>query len=265
MRRAIIVLTAVAVMVCLAGGIALAKNIKCPTKRGTHLCVGTNNPDTITGTNKMDKIRARGGDDQVTARGGNDKVSGGDGGDIIDGGPGNDTLNGGSNATGTLEGVGGGAGDDTLVESAGPDRYFFGADWGQDQITGDGDPLPGHDNDDVCFVCSGGLSPSVPLTINLSTGSATDGTNTVTWTAGIIEDATGGNGGDIITGSSVSNTVNGFAGADTIDVSNDPTGAADTVNCGGSPPNGDGVTDTVTKNSGDQTMNCESDNVTNAP
>lgn len=199
--------------------------------------------------------------DQVMARGGKDKVSGGDGADIIDGGPGNDTLNGGPNVTGTLEGVGGGAGDDTLVESAGPDRYFFGVDWGQDQITGDGDPSPGFNNDDVCFVCSGGPSPSVPLTINLATGTATDGTNNANWTALIIEDATGGNGGDTITGSSHTNNVNGFLGADNINVSGDPSGASDTVNCG---LNGS-ATDTVTKDPGDQTVNCGSDTIINVP
>jgi len=261
-----ILLTALAVMVCLAGGIALAKNIQCPTKRGTHLCVGTNNPDTITGTNKSDKIRARGGDDQVTARGGNDKVSGGDGADIIDGGPGNDTLNGGANLTGTLEGVGGGAGDDTLVESAGPDRYLFGADWGQDQITGDGDPSPGYDNDEVCFVCSGGPSPSGTLTINLTTGTATDGTNNVSWTPLIIEQAIGSTGGDTITGSSRANFINGFTGADNINVSGDPTGASDTVDCGGNPTTGgDGAMDIVTKDLNDQTINCGSDTILIGP
>lgn len=260
MRRTTLFVAVIALMIFLAGGVALAKNISCPTKPGTNLCVGTNNADTITGTNRADTIRARGGNDNVTALGRGDKVSGGGGGDILDGGGGADTLNAGPNTSGELDGVLGGPGNDTLVESTGQDRYLFGENWGQDQITGDGDPLPAHDDDDVCFVCSGGASPSVPLSINLTTGTATDGTNSVTWNAPIIESATGGYGGDTITGNSLSNNINGFLGADTIDVSGDPTGASDTVNCGN-----DTVTDTVTKDPNDQTLNCATDSVTTVP
>jgi hypothetical protein len=272
MRRAMIMLTVVAVMVFVAGGIALAKNISCARQDG-NVCLGTNNMDNITGTNRADTIKARGGNDTVTARGGRDKVFGQNGGDVLEGGPGNDTLNAGPNTPSVLEGVGGGEGDDTLVESTGPDRFFFGVDWGQDQITGNGDQMPLRDNDDVCFVCSGGPSPSNPLTINLATGQAFEtaagstGANTVTWTAGIIENATGGNGGDTIMGSSVSNIVNGFAGADNINVSGDPSSASDTVDCGGG-PSGDGATDTVTKDSGDfltPTGSCASDTIINVP
>jgi hypothetical protein len=71
--------------------------------------------------------------------------------------------------------------------------------------------------------------------------------------------------GDTITGSSISNYVNGFTGADTINVSRDPTAASDSVNCGGNSPNGDGVIDTVTKDPNDQTQNCGSDNMTSVP
>ena len=265
MRRATLLFTAVVVVILLAGGVALAKNISCARQDG-RVCVGTNNADVITGTNKRETIKARGGDDQVSARGGNDKVFGQDGSDVLDGGPGDDTLDAGPSNPGQLEGVGGGEGNDTLVESAGPDRFFFGVDWGHDQITGDGDVLPARDNDDVCFVCSGGPSTSTPLTIDLASGQAFEtaagsatSPNTVTWTAGIIEDATGGIGGDNITGSSVPNRVNGYLGADTINVADGNGG--DIVDCGAN----DGVTDTVTKDTGDTTLNCASDTVTNVP
>jgi len=64
-------------MVCLAGSIALAKNINCARQDG-RVCVGTNKGDCITGTNKSERIRTLGGNDTVLARGGKDKVSGGD-------------------------------------------------------------------------------------------------------------------------------------------------------------------------------------------
>jgi hypothetical protein len=78
----------------------------------------------------------------------------------------------------------------------------------------------------------------------------------------ISNSGAGGNGGDAIIGSSVSNNVNGLAGADNINVSGDPTGDSDTVNCGVDSVT-DSVADTVTKDRNDQTMNCDSDNVTN--
>jgi len=55
-------LTVVAVLVLVAGGIALAKNISC-ARQDSKVCRGTNNADAITGTNKADTIKARGGDD----------------------------------------------------------------------------------------------------------------------------------------------------------------------------------------------------------
>lgn len=263
MRRATILLAAVAVMVSLAAGMALAqKNISCAMQEG-KVCLGTNRSDNITGTNRADTIKARGGkNDTVTARGGNDKVFGQSGPDFLDGGPGNDTLNAGLNVSGQLEGVAGGAGNDTLVESAGPDRFIFGPDWGNDQISGDGDQIS-FDNDDVCFACGiGSLTSGV--TINLATGQAFEtaggstGPNTVTWTPGIIEYAVGSAAGDTITGSTRSNVVNGQLGADTINVS----GGNDFVNCGG-----DSATDTVTRDTGDLIIgdSCNGDTITTVP
>lgn len=261
-RRTIPLLMAMAAALVLASGVALAKSIRCPTKQGTHKCIGTNNADTITGTNRADIIKARGGDDTVTARSGKDKVYGEDGADQLDGGPGNDTLDGGPNATNTLEGIVGGTGDDTLVESAGPDRYVFGPGWEHDQITGDTSLESA--NDDVCFAC-GPNAMSTSVTIDLGVGTATDGTNTVSWNAPIIENATGGFGADTITGGSVANVIDGSSGADTINVSGDPSGASDFVSCG-SGPSGDGATDTVTKDPNDDLgTNCGSDTVIVVP
>ena len=158
----------------------------------------------------------------------------------------------------------GGPGDDTLVESAGPDRYGFESGWGQDQIPGNGDPLPARDNDGLCFACGIGVV-TTPLTINLAAGTATDGTNNVTWDAAtepFIENVTGGSAGDNIVGSARSNVVSGFDGADTINVSGDPTTASDFVSCG----DGDGDTDTITKDPGDSLhTNCASDTIITVP
>jgi hypothetical protein len=142
-----------------------------------------------------------------------------------------------------------------LVESPGQDVYAFGEGWGEDTITGDGDqPGVQPDGDRVCFACGTHSVPAdVSVTINLATGTATDGTNTVTWDATVpfIENAFGGSGGDNITGSTRLNVVHGFQGSDTINVSGDPTSGADFVDCG------DG-TDTVIQDAGDTAQNCES-------
>lgn len=164
-----------------------------------------------------------------------------------------------------MEALIGGAGDDQLVESAGPDRHVFGAAWGRDRITGDGDPQPGINNDDVCFNC--GPSPvTAGLVIDLAAGTAYEnaagpaGPNAVTWTPGIIEFAVGGTGADAIAGSGRDNVVNGSGGADSIYVAGD--GGGDFVNCGS-----DSVTDTVTKDAGDtlQGTSCNGDTIVTAP
>ena len=255
MRRTAILVGAMAMLIVLVGGVALARSISCPNK-DNRLCVGTNQADTMAGANRMDTIKARGGNDTVTARGGKDIVNGGDGGDFLDGGTGNDTLNGGPNPDNTNEFLDGATGNDTLAESPGPDRYGFLTGWGQDRITGDGDQLPLRDNDELCFACGTGVN--APLAINLAAGTATDGTNNVTWDAAtepFIEDVTGGSADDNIVGSRRANVVSGFNGADTINVSGDPTTASDFVSCG----DGDGDADTVTKDPGDQLhQNCTS-------
>jgi hypothetical protein len=117
MRRTALLITAMAVAILVAGGVALAKTISCAKQDG-RVCLGTNNADVITGTNKADIIKARGSGmqvDQVMARGGRDKVFGGDGADHLFGGGGSDTLNGGPNLTTPTDSdfLAGEAGNDT--------------------------------------------------------------------------------------------------------------------------------------------------------
>jgi Ca2+-binding RTX toxin-like protein len=94
MRRATLLTAAVALMLVLASGIALAANIK-----------GTDGNNFLRGTNSADNIGARGGNDEVRARAGADKVFGGtqrdtlygmENGDLVVGGDGNDFLDGGT-------------------------------------------------------------------------------------------------------------------------------------------------------------------------
>ena len=237
-----------------ASGMALAA-ISCTADT---TCLGTNDNDEITGTTGDDTIKAGAGNDAVVARGGEDKVFGQGGIDgPLDGGAGNDTLNGGPNDNTALEWLIGGRGNDTLVESPGIDRYIFGPGWGQDVITGNGDQ-PGFpaDSDSLCFNC--GTAVTAGVTVKLAEGTATDGTNTITWDPAVtfIEGAYSGGGADEITGSAHSDVVWSGWGADTIDVSG---GDSDVINCGYHDPD----VDTVTMDSGDFIVpgSCEGDTV----
>jgi hypothetical protein len=85
MKRAILLLAAMAVALGLASGIALAATI-----------VGTDNNETLIGTRYADYIRANGGADVVRGRGGPDQLYGNGGQDRIYGGFGKgDRLHGG--------------------------------------------------------------------------------------------------------------------------------------------------------------------------
>jgi Ca2+-binding RTX toxin-like protein len=109
----------------------------------------------------------------------------------------------------------GGVGDDALNGGGevidGDDLYIFEVGWGNDSIT---DPAG---TDRLFF---GDLPATSPVTVDLAAGTATDGTNTVTWSPhvieNIIENATGGIAGDIIHGNASDNTLNGQGGNDTM-------------------------------------------------
>jgi Ca2+-binding RTX toxin-like protein len=73
MRRVVLLLTAMAVTLVVASGVALAVNR-----------IGTDGPNTLRGTN---------GNDNLLGKGGNDDVRGGGGSDYTVGGRGNDFLN----------------------------------------------------------------------------------------------------------------------------------------------------------------------------
>jgi Ca2+-binding RTX toxin-like protein len=84
MRKTVLLLVSMALAVLLAGGVALAANVK-----------GTEYDDVLTGTESRDTIIPFAGNDTVYALGGNDDVRHSFGDDTIYGGAGNDTLRGG--------------------------------------------------------------------------------------------------------------------------------------------------------------------------
>jgi Ca2+-binding RTX toxin-like protein len=84
MRRIVLVPATMALAILLAGGVALAANIK-----------GDGSDNVLTGTELRDTINPFGGNDTVYALGGNDDVRHSFGDDTIYGGAGNDTLRGG--------------------------------------------------------------------------------------------------------------------------------------------------------------------------
>jgi Ca2+-binding RTX toxin-like protein len=124
-RRALLLMTMMAVALVVAGGMALAANITCPNSIG-NLCVGTKEADTMTGTDQADEMRGRGGGDTMHARDGDDTPFGGAGNDEILAGLGDDSSV-------------GGAGDDSLSGGNGDDTYSFSADWGADRIPEEGE------------------------------------------------------------------------------------------------------------------------------
>jgi hypothetical protein len=109
MRRTLTMLSAMAVMVVLASGVALAVNqVTCPglvdpsdPDSGGALCEGTTKADQITGSPYSETIYAyagndivdgQAGDDFIFGDRGSDKLTGGEGSDYVVGGDGNDTI-----------------------------------------------------------------------------------------------------------------------------------------------------------------------------
>ena len=237
MRRVILLLVAGAFLLTLAGGVALAKNIKCPN-RDNNLCVGTNQNDTMTGTRRADTIKARGGFDTVMAGRGTDKVFGQGYADSLNGGPGNDVLYGGD----------------------GGDFYHFAQGWGKDRII----DTPIIDNDldsghmvDFRLVTDG-------LTINMTSGTGPEvknasETNTVNWDNDLIDAVFDGQGNDTIFGRDVGDNIQALAGGidvvgagggDDLVFAKDGVGG-DMIDCGA------GTNDVVIRDAGDTAINCE--------
>ena len=157
-----------------------------------------NGNNRITGTSAADTIEGLGGNDTLLGEGGHDRLDGGSGRDTLRGGDGNDTLIGNS-------------GNDALYGGSGNDLLFMlfgsGSSYGADTIDG------GSGTDQINF-----LSAPTPVFVDLSAGTARGGGDMGSGSARLIniEDVFGGDGGDRITGSSLSNVLSGSFGNDVI-------------------------------------------------
>jgi hypothetical protein len=112
MRRLILLLTAMALTLVLASGVALAVNK-----------IGTNGPDILRGTNGADNLIGKGGNDGLFGLGGRDNLLGGEGKDWVLGGNERVPLGGDKNLAGGPgnDGVLGGNGSDTMLGGSGND------------------------------------------------------------------------------------------------------------------------------------------------
>jgi Ca2+-binding RTX toxin-like protein len=197
---------------------------------GDHI-VGTAAANTLTGTPF---------DDWIQGLGNNDILNGGLGGDLLEGGAGNDTLNGDAGNDVLI----GGAGTDAINGGAGNDIISYVVGDGADNINGGADTdtlsIAGTIGSDTLNVIFNGALTGVgggaatlanveavnadlgvgidtlvyaagsgAVTVNLTTHSASGFTS-----ISGIENVTGGNGNDTLTGDALGNALNGGGGND---------------------------------------------------
>ncbi len=148
--------------------------------------------DTKTG---IDTTATASANDIINGDAGNDKLSGGDGSDTINGGSGNDIIEEIGNRTNDNNNIlNGGDNDDTIYSILASNTIDGGT--GTDTLRYD------HFTDFI----------TVPLTINVQTGTATNGTNSDSFSN--IEIFYGGTGNDTFIGNASNNTFHGNAGDD---------------------------------------------------
>ena len=148
--------------------------------------------------------------DVMKGRGGADTLSGADGSDRVDGGPGNDTKVSGDGGADLLFG---GQGNDVLRGGTGDDVLHGGP--GADELHGEGD------TDTASYAYSEG---AVTVTVN-GAASANTGGDAAGDTLSGIENLTGSDFGDILTGDRNANVLDGGPGDDVLK----PKGGADRI------------------------------------
>ena len=190
--------------------------------------VGAGN-DTVHGAGGGDDIDGGAGNDHLYGDAGNDYIIGGAGDDTIDGGDGdsdtvaytdagsgvtvnlaNGTASGADSGTDTLSGierVRGSAHADALTGDSG-DNQFFGLGGNDTLVGGDGWDIARYDRD-------ANYGGSAGVTVDLSTGSATDGFGDTDTLSG-IEGVAGTNSADSLTGDDNDNWLEGRDGVDTL-------------------------------------------------
>jgi Ca2+-binding RTX toxin-like protein len=169
---------------------------------------GTSANDTLPGTSLPEIIVGLDGNDSISGLGGSDNISGQAGADTLDGGPGNDELDGGNGNDLLIGGTGndqvlGGLGQDTLIGGDGNDVLY--PQTGNDSIDG------GAGVDILAY----GLDPGTTgVAASLKTGVAT-GSGWIQTFAN-IENLSGGNFDDQLTGDDGRNLIDGHSGNDTL-------------------------------------------------
>jgi Ca2+-binding RTX toxin-like protein len=172
-------------------------NAETDTISGIELYYMSNLDDTLTGSNAADTVYGNNGDDVFKGNGGDDTLFGDGGNDTMDGGAGTDILY-------------GGADDDLFNGSIGTND-----DGARDTMDG------GADNDTVSFQRASLAGDVTSIVVDL----ADNGAKTiVTLNDGVsgdpyimnIENVTGTNGDDTITGNNLTNILSGLDGDDTL-------------------------------------------------
>ncbi|MEQ9491210.1 MAG: LamG-like jellyroll fold domain-containing protein [Alphaproteobacteria bacterium] len=204
---------------------------------GSDIIDGGSDADTIFGGNDADDLRGNTGDDILYGDAGNDILSGGDGSDILNGGAGDDVLLGdagndviyGDAGNDILQGGSGtdvllgGAGDDTLLADGDGD-FFAGGTAEFLDVNQDGRPDAGVNQGNFTQVSDSSTNDTVSYAgaTTTVTASLTSNTGTVAGGAGVdvyvgIENLTGGDADDLLTGSTGANVLAGGAGNDVLD------------------------------------------------
>jgi Ca2+-binding RTX toxin-like protein len=228
-RRAILLMTTMALALVLGSGVALALNVVNCEGSGIK-CVGTNKADLIKGTNGLDAIYARDKNDTLKGFGRGDALLGQKGNDTLLGGRGQDFVIGGED-------------DDTLRGEDALDIYYFErSEWGQDTIVEDSSSsnivrLPDKETFSGTITTKLTSDPALPEVTN------SENASTVNWSGNVISVVIGSTGNDMVTGNEEANdifdgegretdtdTITAAGGNDLIDVQD---GAADDkVECG---------------------------------
>jgi Ca2+-binding RTX toxin-like protein len=142
MQRIVLLLGSMAAAMVLAGGVAFAATVYCPTDPDRDVCNGTEEADVLVGRDpEMDHIFGDGGDDKADGYGGYDTIVGEAGNDTLYGGEGQDTMGGSTGADSVYGGddvddISGDEGNDFLHGGPGSDDISAGS--GKDQIRGGG-------------------------------------------------------------------------------------------------------------------------------
>jgi Ca2+-binding RTX toxin-like protein len=183
----------------LSGGQSVGGGMGTDTLLGITSLIGSSFNDVLTGDSANNQLQGNAGDDTLSGGGGADYLAGGAGNDSLDGGDGNDQL-----YAGDPNSAGGSSGTDILNGGAGDDTLYLGLG----SATANG----GTGSDTANYsAATGGVRVNLSLTGSQSVGGGM-GTNTLT----SVENLTGSNYNDTLTGDAGNNSINGGNGDDSL-------------------------------------------------